>query len=450
MEENKNKIAADLNSQKKKSKKRKKRILWIGIFLVVVLIVITVIVSGNKEKLIEVQTEKVSRQNITQIVTATGKIQAETKINISAEVSGEIVSLPFKEGDVVKKGDLVVKIKPDAYFPKLKQEQAGINVTQSNLATQEVNLKKHKLELDRIKILTDKGLASQQDLDNAQTNYDATLAQMNTIRAQIQQQRASLSSVQYDVSKTTINAPMSGTVTQLNNEEGEKVLGTSFNMGSQIMTISDLSSMECQVEVGETDVTLVKLGDTARIQIDAFPGKTFTGYVYEIANTAKAKNTGTQEEVVNFIVKIRVNKEDYELRPGMSCTVDIEVQKKDNVIAVPIQSVTTREEDMQGQMTLKGDEKDKTVPENLSSQRDEKLMKKQKPKEIVFVVENGTAVKKEVKTGISNDMYIEVIEGIPDGVEVIKGSFKAINKELENNMKIKVNNDKKVVKKDKE
>lgn len=450
MEENKNKIAADLNNLKKKSKKRKKRILWIGIFLVVVLIVITVVVSGNKEKLIEVQTEKVSRQNITQIVTATGKIQAETKINISAEVSGEIVSLPFKEGDVVKKGDLVVKIKPDAYFPKLKQEQAGINVTQSNLATQEVNLKKHKLELDRIKILTDKGLASQQDLDNAQTNYDATLAQMNTIRAQIQQQRASLSSVQYDVSKTTINAPMSGTVTQLNNEEGEKVLGTSFNMGSQIMTISDLSSMECQVEVGETDVTLVKLGDTARIQIDAFPGKTFTGYVYEIANTAKAKNTGTQEEVVNFIVKIRVNKEDYELRPGMSCTVDIEVQRKDNVIAVPIQSVTTREEDMQGQMTLKGDEKDKTVPENLSSQRDEKIMKKQKPKEIIFVVENGTAVKKEVKTGISNDMYIEVIEGIPEGAEVIKGSFKAINKELENNMKLKVNNDKKVVKKDKE
>ncbi len=434
----------------KKNKKKKKRILWIGIIVVVILIVVAVVVSGKKEKLIEVQTEKVSKQNITQIVTATGKIQAETKVNISAEVSGEIVSLPFKEGDIVRKGDLVVKIRPDSYMPKLKQEQAGINVAQSNLATQEVNLKKFKLELDRIKILTDKGLASQVDMDNAQTNYDATLAQMNTVRAQIQQQRASLSSVQYDVSKTTINAPMSGTVTQLNNEEGEKVLGTSFNIGSQIMTISDLNSMECQVEVGETDVTLVKLGDTARIEIDAFPGKTFTGYVYEIANTAKAKNTGTQEEVVNFIVKIRVNKEDYELRPGMSCTVDIEVQRKDNVIAVPIQSVTTREDDMQGQMTLKGDDKDKSVPENLSSQRDEKIMKKQKPKEIVFVVENGVAVKKEVKTGISNDAYIEVIEGIPDGVEVIKGSFKAINKDLDNNMKVKVNNEKKVVKKDNE
>lgn len=434
----------------KKNKKKKKKILWIGILVVIILIIVAVVISGKKEKFIEVQTEKVSKQNITQLVTATGKIQATTKVIISAEISGEIVSLPFKEGDPVKNGDVVVKIRPDAYLPKLKMEQAGINVAKSNLVSQEVNLKKFKLELDRVKTLRDKGLAPQQDLDNAQTNYDATLAQMNTVRAQIQQQNASLASVQYDVSKTTIVAPMSGTVTQLNNEEGEKVLGTSYNIGSQIMTISDLSSMECQVEVGETDVTLVNLGDTARIQIDAFPGKTFTGYVYEIANTAKAKNTGTQEEVVNFIVKIRVEKEDFELRPGMSCTVDIEVQRKDNVIAVPIQSVTTREEDMQGQMTLSGGEKDKSVPDNLSSQRDEKIMKKQKPKEIVFVVENGVAVKKEVKTGISNDTYIEVIEGIPDGVEVIKGSFKAINKDLDNNMKVKVNNEKKVVKKDNE
>ncbi|MFZ4592387.1 MAG: efflux RND transporter periplasmic adaptor subunit, partial [Ignavibacteria bacterium] len=174
----------------KKNKKKKKRILWIGIIVVIILIVVAVIISGKKEKLIEVQTEKVTKQNITQIVTATGKIQAETKVVISAEVSGEIISLPFKEGDVVKRGDVVVKIRPDSYLPKLKQEQAGINVAQSNLATQEVNLKKHKLELDRIKILTDKGLASQVDLDNAQTNYDATLAQMNTVRAQIQQQRA--------------------------------------------------------------------------------------------------------------------------------------------------------------------------------------------------------------------------------------------------------------------
>jgi HlyD family secretion protein len=365
-------------------------------------------------------------------------------------VSGEIISLPVKEGDVVNKGDLVVKIKPDAYYPQMKQQSAAINVAESNLKAQEVNLKKYQLELNRMKELNNKGLASTTDLENAQTNYDATIAQMNTIRAQIQQQRASLSSVQYDISKTTIYAPMSGTITQLNNEEGEKVLGTSFNLGSQIMTISDLSSMECQVEVGETDVTLVNIGDTARIQIDAFPDKEFTGYVYEIANTAKSKNTGTQEEVVNFIVKIRVNKEDYELRPGMSCTVDIEVEKKDNVIAVPIQSVTTRESDIQDKMTFKSGEKDESLPENLSSQRDEKIMKKIKPKEIVFIVENGVTKRREVKTGISSDNYIEVIEGLNEEAEVVKGSFKAINKELEENTKVKVNNEKKEKKKDNE
>lgn len=448
MDDVKTKQPVKNNSSKKKRKSRKKKIIWSVIVLLVIIVVVAVVLSGKKEKVIEVQTEKVQRQNITQIVTATGKIQAETKVNISAEVSGEIISLPVQEGDVVNKGDLVVKIKPDAYYPQLKQQSASIKVAESNLKAQEVNLKKYQLELGRMKELYSKGLASSTDLENAQTNYDATIAGMNTIRAQIQQQRASLSSVEYDISKTTIYAPMSGTITQLNNEEGEKVLGTSFNLGSQIMTISDLNSMECQVEVGESDVTLVNIGDTARIQIDAFPDKQFTGYVYEIANTAKSKNTGTQEEVVNFIVKIRVNKEDYELRPGMSCTVDIEVEKKDNVIAVPIQCVTTREGDIQ--LTISAEDKDKSMPENLSSQRDEKIMKKSKPKEIVFIVDNGVTKKREVKTGISSDSYIEIIEGLNEDAEVVKGSFKAINKDLEENTKVKVNNEKKIIKKEKE
>jgi len=307
------------NGAKKKKRSRKKKILWIFIIALFFLIVIAVVVSGKKEKIIEVQTEKVKRQNITQIVTATGKVQSETKVNISAEVSGEIVSLPFKEGDEVKKGDLLVKIKPDSYYPQLKQQTAAIKVLESNIKAQEVNMRKNELDLNRVKELYSKGLASSSDLETAQANYDGTIAQINSIRAQINQQRASLSAVEYDISKTTINSPMSGTVTQLNNELGEKVLGTSFNIGSQIMTISDLSKMECQVEVGETDVTYIKLGDTARIQIDAFTDKVFTGYVYEIANTATAKGTGTQEEVVNFIVKIRIfNDEGFDLRPGMS------------------------------------------------------------------------------------------------------------------------------------
>ncbi|HEY5533539.1 MAG TPA: efflux RND transporter periplasmic adaptor subunit [Ignavibacteria bacterium] len=424
--------------KKVKKKRKSKKILWIGIIVIILLIIIAVVISGKKEKLIDVQTEKVSKQNIIQVVTATGKIQSETKINISAEVSGEIIALPFKEGDDVKKGDLLVRIKPDAYFPQLKQQDAAIKVQESNLKAQEVTLQKYLLELNRTKELFNKDLASQSDLDNAQNAYDLNLAQMNTTRAQINQQRASLSSVQYDISKTTINAPISGTVTQLNNELGEKVLGTSFNIGSQIMTISDLANMECQVEVGESDVTLIKLGDTARVQIDAFPNRIFNGYVYEIANTAQSKATGTQEEVVNFIVKIRIIDKNVELRPGMSCTVDIEVQKKNDVIAVPIQSVTTREE-------MQIEVKDETKDENLIRAGEEKSNKKMKPKEVVFVIENGIAKKKEVKTGISNDTYIELVEGLSEGAEVVKGSFKAINKDLEDNSKVKVDNKQKAL-----
>lgn len=426
-----------------KKKKKKRLIISIGIILVI-LIVIAVIVSGKKEKLIEVQTEKISKRNITQVVTATGKIQSEVKVNISAEISGEIVSLPIKEGDEVKKGDLLVKINPEAYYPQVRMELSGVKVQQNNLKAREVDLRKMELELQRIKELVNKGLAPQSELDNAQTNYDLVVANMNTVRSQIEQQRASLSKVQYDLSKTAIYSPMSGTVSALNNEIGEKVLGTSFNLGSQIMTISDLSKMECQVEVSETDVTLVKIGDTARIQIDAFPEKIFTGYVYEIANTATSKSTGTQEEVVNFIVKIRIINDGFDLRPGMSCTVDIEVNKKDNILTVPIQSVTAREDEM-------SDKKQETDNENLVSNKDEdKIMKKKKVEEIVFVIDNGIAKKKAVKTGISDDSYIEIIEGLNEGEEVVRGSFKAINKELEDNSKVKVDNEKKKTLKDKE
>lgn len=429
-------------SNNKKKRSRRKKIFWVVTIVLVILIIVTAIVSGKKEKVIEVQTEKIQRRKIIQVVTATGKVQAETKVNISAEVSGEIIELPFKEGDEVKKGDLVVKIKPDVYYPQLKQQEAAIKVQESNLKLQEVNLKKNEQELNRIRELYSKGLASKSDLDNAQANYDATIAQINTVKAQINQQRAALLQVKYDISKTTIYAPMSGTVTQLNNEKGEKVLGTMSNMGSTIMTISDLSRMECQVEVGETDVTYVKIGDTARIQIDAFPDVIFNGYVYEIANTAKTKGTGTQEEVVNFIVKIRILNKGYDLRPGMSCTVDIEVDSRDNVLAVPIQSVTTREEEPPSSLPGEG------LPENLTTGKETKGIKKNKPKEIVFVVEGGVSRKREVKTGISDAEYIEIISGLNEGEEVVKGSFKAITKDLDDGVKVRVDNSKKKIKKD--
>ncbi len=436
--------AKEKNSVPKKKKKKSRKLLWIIGGIVLVGIVLAAIFSGNKEKLVTVQTEKIGRKNITQIVTATGKIQSETQVNISAEISGEITSLPFKEGDEVRKNDLVVKIKQDAYAPILQEQNASIRVAESNLEINKVALERNQLELNRIKELHSKGLATQSELDNALNSVNQVMAQMNANEAQINQQRTGLSKIRYDISKTTIYSPMDGTVTQLNNELGEKVLGTMSNQGSVIMTISDLSKMECQVEVGETDVTLVNLGDTARIEIDAFPDKIFTGYVYEIANTATSKGTGTQEEVVNFIVKIRIIDNAFDLRPGMSCTVDIVVDQRDNVLAVPIQSVTTREDENKTDDIAKESE-----IENLSRESEKKQSKKVKPKEIIFLVDNNAAKTNEVKTGISDDSYIEVLEGVNEGQEVVKGSFKAITKELENGSKVKVDNEpKKKFKKD--
>lgn len=426
---------------KKKKKKGKKKLIWIIILLLVAIIVIASIVSGNKEELTTVQTEKIVPRNITQIVTATGIVQSETEVKISSEISGEIISLPFKEGEEVKKNDLLIKIKQDAYSPQLQEQNASIEVAESNLKYNEVVLRKYKLELDRIKELNQKGLASQSDLDNAQINYDQTIAQINTNFAQINQQRTGMARINYDISKTTIYSPIDGTVTQLNNETGEKVLGTISNQGSNIMIISDLTKMECQVEVGESDVALVNLGDTAKIEIDAFPDKIFLGYVYEIANTASSTGQGTQDQVVNFIVKVRILNNDVDLRPGMSCTVDIEVEKKANVLAVPIQCITTRDEVKSTGISM-GDEKgDEEENENLRRESEDKQLKRNKPKEIIFIVDNKTSKKLDVKTGISDDSYIEITEGVSEGQEVVKGSFKAINKDLEDGAKVEIDNE---------
>ena len=416
----------------KRRKKKSRKGLIIGLILAVVfIIIIAVVVSSNKEKALEVQVEPVQRRNITQTVTATGKIQSEIQVDISAEVSGEIISLPFKEGDQVNKGDLVVKIKPDVYYPQLQQQQAGVNVQKRNLEAQDVTLEKYQLEYNRVKQLYDKGLATQSELDIAKSNVDQTLAQMNTIKAQINQQQAAVNSVKYDISKTIINSPISGTVTTLNNEPGEKVLGTISNQGSMIMTISDLSKMECQVEVGETDVAKVKVGDTSRVEIDAFPDKKFIGVVYEVGNSAQTTGQGTQEEVVNFIVKIRILNNDLKLRPGMSCTAYIEVDKKDNVLSVPIQSVTIRDDQKKDETNQDG-----TGNENLSMQNTGG--QQENPLEVVFIVENGVAKKKDVKSGISDESYIEITDGLTEGEQVVKGSFKAINSELEDDTKVKI------------
>ena len=317
-----------------------------------------------------------------------------------------------------------MKIKAETYGARINQQQAGVQYSRTQVEVAENNLKKAQLELQRTEQLFQSGLVSQSDLDNARIAYDVAVSNVKSSNANVRQNQALLQQSSQDLSKATIRANMDGIVTSLNNEIGEKVVGTQQMAGSVIMTVSDLSTMDAEIEVSETDITNVKLGDTVEVEVDAFPDRMIKGYVYEISNSAKSKGTGTQEQVINFIVKIRIIDQDVQLKPGMSCNADIKVNSKSDVITIPIQSVTAREDEMKEEES--GDE--------VKRKSDENLKKKEKPKEVVFVVDEGSPTKVkivQIKTGISDDKYIEILEGLQPDQVVVKGPYKSISKELD-------------------
>ena len=406
------------------NKKTKKKIIIFSIIGAVVIIATLLIILGSKkEPVVSVQTEKVQRRTITQTVTATGKIYPEVQVVITPEVSGEIIALPVKEGMKVTRGDLLLKIKPDIYNAMRDRAAAGLSSAKSSLDRSESEYK-------RARDLFEKKLISDSELELAKTSYEIT-------KATHDQAQASLNQATEDLRKTTIYSPMDGTISQLKVELGERVLGTSQFQGTTVMTVADLSRMEARVDVGENDIVLISIGDTTRIEVDALPEKKLTGLVYEIGNSAKTKGLGTQEEVTNFEVKIRILDKGVILRPGMSMTATIETETKNNVIAVPVQSITTRS-------TSK--DKEKKQPEEsdgMAVNQTKSKPKGEKPKEVVFIVDNNKAKLVEVKRGISDDSYTEIITGLEDGKEVISGSYKAISRELEEGTKVKVESMKK-------
>lgn len=409
-------------------KKSKKKIIIFSIIgLLVVATGVVLFLGSKKEPIVSVQVEKVKRHTITQVVTATGKIQPEIQVKISPEVSGEIVALPVKEGQKVKKGDVLMKIKPDVYIAQRDQFAAGLLSAKATISRAEP-------EFHRIKELFQKGLVSQAEYDQAKAAHESA-------KASYAQAQASLNQSNENLQKTTIVSPMDGTVSQLNSRLGERVLGTQQFQGTDVMTIADLARMEGRVDVSETDVVRLHIGDTARITVDAFPERKIDAVVYEIANTAKSKGLGTQEEVTNFEVKMRVITPGVTLRPGMSMVADIETETKQGVLAVPIQSVTTR---MPKEQQEKGSEDGQGAefvaaggPSNGKFKQENKL------KEVVFVVDGNVVKTVQVKRGISNDAYVEISDGIKEGMEVVSGSYKAINRELEDGSKVKVEEPKK-------
>lgn len=433
----------------------------------VVLIALTAgAILRKREVVITVQTEKVARRNLTEIVVANGKIQPVVQVKISPEVSGEIIELPVKEGQEIKKGDLILKIKPDVYIANRNQAQASYKSSLAAQATGQANLHKAEAEYRRNQDLFSHKLISASVFDEINAAYEVAEAQCLSASHQVEMAHASLDSAEEELAKTTIFSPLTGTVTKLNSQLGERVLGTVQNVGTEVMTISDLNEMEARVDIGEIDVVLIAPGQNVRLEVDAFKDRKFTGTVTEIANSSGASGLAglsssgsSQQEATKFGVKIRI-KEKESFRPGMSVTAEIETRYRTNALTVPIASVTTRlpkDKSKNGKGDLAATDPastNSTVSKTNSAAKtnavaldantgtnsakgDKKSKEAAKPIEVVFIADGDHAKMVPVKIGVSDDSYWEIVEGLKEGDEVVSGGYRAIGRDLEDGKRIK-------------
>lgn len=413
-----------------KKKGNKKKFFVIGIIgLLIIAAISLVFLSGDKEIIIPVQAEKAQKRIITQVVTATGTINPVNQVKITPEVTGEIVALPVEEGDRVKKGQLLIKIKPDVYEAQKARSDASLKSAEAVLKVREAALTKDKAEYNRIKGLFEKGLASDSQLELAKASFLSSEGSYEAQKATVLQAKESLNEAVENLAKTAIFSPIDGTISQLNVELNETALGSGFSQGTHLMTVADLTEMEATVEVDENDVVLVAVGDSAKIEVDAFGERKFLGLVTQIGNSAISSSLGTQDQVVNFEVKIKLIELDKGLRPGMSCDSDIQTETKTDVISVPIQSVTAR--------VIKNN-KDKDTSDIKDKQLNDWGTEAEKPEEIVFVINNNVANYRKVEVGISNDTHIEIKDGLKEGELIVSGSYKAISKDLQDGSKVMI------------
>lgn len=438
-----------------------KRVYWIiGTGVAILLVIILVKVMKGTAP-VEVTTERSAKRSITESVSANGKIQPETELKITSDVSGEIVEMMVKEGDQVKKGDLLCRIKPDIYESAFERANATVNSSRANLKTTESQLAQAKANLanaeaayNRNKKLFDQNVISQQDIDASRATYEASKANVAGLEASInaadftvQSVEASSREAKENLSKTYIYAPVDGTVSKLNVEKGERVVGVQGLQGTEILRLANLNEMEASVEVNENDVIRVAKNDTAIIEVDAYIGKKFKGIVTEVANSANTTGISV-DQVTNFVVKIRMLRESYAylvteanpapFRPGMSASVDIQTKRVSNVVTVPIQAVTTRNADTTKAGKPMGDEEQGIVVKNETEEKMQAKKKTEELKECVFVNRKGKAEMVYVKTGIQDNDYIEITEGLKEGEEVISGPYSAVSKALKKGSKIKV------------
>lgn len=395
-------------------------------------------VIGNKDEGKEVETAKVTASTIVETVSATGKIQPEIEVKIASMVSGEIISLNVKEGQVVKKGDLLVKINPDLYTSGLERSVANLAGTKASLTQSDASFKEAKANYERNKILYDKGVISKSDWDKAVSTFEVAKATKQSAYYNVQSASASVTEARDNLGRTTIYSPADGTISVLNVELGERVLGTQQMAGTELLRVANLNNMEVEVDVNENDIVKIKIGDEANVEVDAYLKKKFKGVVTSISNSAST--TLTSDQVTNFKVKVRILKDSYQdllegkpstyspFRPGMTATVDIITTTKTNVLAVPISSVVVKSD-----TTAVKDFKVEDPNEDKKA-----VPKSDKKFECVFVKVGDKAKIRIIKTGIQDDTNIEVMSGLKPGDVVITGPYTTVSKELNSGDKVKL------------
>lgn len=429
-----------MTNESKLHKMKQKKLLPIAIILLVLIVVFLVV--GKKagwigqEYAISVVTQKVESKTITEFITANGKIQPKTEVKISPDVSGEIIELYVQEGDPVKTGDPLCVIKPDMYVSALNRAEATLNSSKARQAQAEAQLIERELAFKRAKQLFDTNTIPESEYETAEAAFKMAQSEVRAAEFSVKSAEASVEEAREQLLKTRIYAPIDGIVSALNVEKGERVVGTSMMTGTEMMVVADLDKMEVLTEVNENDIVKVSLNDTALIEVDAYLNRKFKGTVTEIANSAKVSGIAT-DQVTNFEVKVLILQESYAdlidstiqklypFRPGMSATVDILTNTRENVISVPIATVTTR-----------------VLDENKKNEQDGGIQtgfpKSEERSEIVFLHKEGRAWKVPVKTGIQDNVSIEITEGLAEGDEVITAPFNAISKTLTDSMSVKV------------
>lgn len=408
--------------------KKKTLFIIIGIALALILLLIVGKKAGwfgKTGNFKEVEITKIEPINIIETVSATGKIQPEIEVKLSSEVSGEIIELPVVEGQAVEKGDLLVRVNPDIYQSNVNRAQAGLETSRANYAQAQASLKQAEANYNRNKSLFDKGVISKAEWDRVVSEYEVAQANKESAYYNMQSTSATVKEAQDNLGRTNIYAPMSGTISKLDAELGERVVGTQQMAGTEILRVANLTNMEVEVDVNENDIVKVQVGDSTIVEVDAYLGKEFKGIVTEISNSADAALT--TDQVTNFKVKVRILEESYKdllegkadnyspFRPGMTATVDIITNRKDNIIGVPISAIVIKN--------------DTTATEST----DQKY-------EAVFLKEGEKAELRKVSTGIQDDSNIEITEGLTEGETVITGPYNTVTKSLKEGDDVEVIN----------